>query len=79
MPERWEPQRFVRSELGEFRIDKKLLKKTIREAMRSRFGKVVGTDQWRHASPVRSLRSRRRSISAHAMGTSSSTCSGFTS
>jgi hypothetical protein len=43
-------QRYVRAELGEFKIDKRLLKKATREAMRSCFGKPEGSDHWRHES-----------------------------
>jgi hypothetical protein len=48
-------QRYVKSELGEFKIDKTFLKKAAREAMRSRFGKPAGSDQWRHESGVPDL------------------------
>jgi hypothetical protein len=42
-------QRYVRSELGELKVDKRLLRKTIKEAMTLRFGKpIAGTDNWKH-------------------------------
>ena len=48
-------QRYIRSQLGEFRIDKKLLKKQMREAMCARFGKPVEGDGWLHAVKIKVL------------------------
>jgi hypothetical protein len=48
-------RRYVQSELGEFKFDKKLIRKAMTDAMKARFGKAVASGHWRHPSTVPDL------------------------
>ena len=45
----------MKSQLGEFKFDKKLIRKAMTDAMKARFGKAVASGHWRHPSRVPEL------------------------